>query len=55
VFPTQNLIGFLEREDGASIVEYALLLALVALVCVGAISLLGTGISGFFNTISTSI
>jgi pilus assembly protein Flp/PilA len=38
------------KERGASLVEYALLIALIAIVCVGAVTLLGThtsnGISG---------
>ncbi len=33
-------------ERGASLVEYALLLALIALVCVGAISYFGGGTGG---------
>lgn len=30
-------------ERGASLVEYALLLALIAVLCIGAISLIGSG------------
>ena len=44
-------------ERGASLVEYALLLALIALVCVGAIALLGndvsTPLSGMGGSLST--
>ena len=32
-------------EQGASLVEYALLLALIALVCVGALELIGSDVS----------
>jgi pilus assembly protein Flp/PilA len=32
-------------ERGASLVEYALLLALIALVCIGALQLLGNDVS----------
>jgi pilus assembly protein Flp/PilA len=35
----------LGNERGASLIEYALLLALVAVVCIGAISLLGNSSS----------
>jgi pilus assembly protein Flp/PilA len=31
-----------DSETGASLVEYALLLALIAVVCIGAITLIGT-------------
>ncbi len=30
-------------ERGASLVEYALLLALIAVICIGAITLIGSG------------
>jgi len=35
-------------EDGASLVEYGLLLSLIAVVCIVAISTLGTDISTMF-------
>jgi Flp pilus assembly pilin Flp len=34
--------GFFRDDDGASLVEYALLIALISLVCVLAIAYLGT-------------
>jgi len=37
-------------EDGAGLAEYALLLLLIAIVCVGALTTLGTTISGAYNT-----
>jgi Flp pilus assembly pilin Flp len=39
----------LRREEGASLVEYALLVALLALACIAAIEALSGGISGAFN------
>ncbi len=42
-------------EEGASLAEYGLLIALIAVVCIAAISLLGTNISSIFNTISSTI
>jgi Flp pilus assembly pilin Flp len=42
-------------EDAATIPEYALLLALITVICIGAISLLGTTISSFMTEASTSI
>lgn len=39
---------FIERlrrsEDGQALVEYALILTLIAMVCVGALTLLGTNV-----------
>ncbi len=34
--------AFAREDDGASLVEYVLLVALIAIVCLGAITLLGT-------------
>jgi pilus assembly protein Flp/PilA len=42
-------------EEGASLAEYGLLLALIAVLCVGAIALLGTSISSMFSNASTGI
>ncbi len=42
-------------ENGQALVEYGLLVGLIAVVCVAAITLLGTQISGFFNTITASL
>ena len=46
---------FRKGEEGASLAEYGLLLALIAVVCIAAIRILGTQISAMFSTISTSI
>ena len=39
-------------EEGAVLVEYALLVALIALACITAITLLGTEISALFTRIA---
>ncbi len=41
------------REAGNSVVEYALLLALVSLAIVAAMSLLGSSMSNMFNNLTT--
>jgi pilus assembly protein Flp/PilA len=43
------------KEEGATLAEYGLLLALIAVVCLLAIKVLGTSISSLFSMISTSI
>ena len=43
------------QEEGATLAEYGLLLALIAVVCIIAITALGTRISTMFTTLSTSI
>lgn len=42
-------------ERGASLVEYALLLALIAIVCVAAVSTLGGKTSSQFSSVATGL
>jgi pilus assembly protein Flp/PilA len=44
-----------DEERGASLVEYALLVALIAVVCIAAITLLGNNASGKFSSVANSI
>lgn len=49
--PTEHLPvknEFPRGEDGQALAEYALIITLIALVCVAALTLLGGNISGFF-------
>ena len=39
-----SVTRFMREEDGASLVEYVLLIALIAVVCIGAITLVSTHI-----------
>lgn len=44
-----------EDDRGASLVEYALLVALIAVVCIAAVSLLGSNASTKFDSIATTV
>ena len=44
-----------DEERGASLVEYALLVALIAVVCIAAVTLLGNNASSKFSTVAGSI
>jgi len=46
---------FGDTERGASLVEYALLVALIAVVCIAAVTFLGSSASSKFNTVGASI
>jgi pilus assembly protein Flp/PilA len=46
---------FRKDEEGASLAEYGLLLALIAVVCIAAITTLGTKISTMFVTLANNI
>ena len=45
----------LRNERGASMVEYALLVGLIAVVAVVAVAALGGGISGLFSSANTCV
>jgi pilus assembly protein Flp/PilA len=44
--------GFLRDEDGPTAVEYAVMLALIVVVCIAAITTLGTNAANIFNNVS---
>jgi len=48
----KRLINFFKDEEGATMVEYALMVALIAVVCIGVVTTLGTNTSGVFSTVS---
>ena len=48
----KKLFNFLKDEGGASAVEYGLLVALIAAVIVGAVTLLGGNLKATFNYIA---
>jgi pilus assembly protein Flp/PilA len=50
-----NLIAMIRDEEGATMVEYGLLVALIALVAIVGVTLLGTQLSALFTTVSTSV
>ncbi len=46
---------FWSDEEGASLVEYVLLVALIAAVCVGAVTLLGTSANTKLSTAANAL
>lgn len=55
VFATWARARFGNDERGASLVEYALLVSLIAVVCIAAITLLGRNAGTKFSTVANSI
>jgi pilus assembly protein Flp/PilA len=43
--------ALLRRQEGQTLVEYSLILALIAVVVIGVVTLLGTQVSSVFNTV----
>lgn len=46
---------FLRREDGPTAVEYAVMLALIIVVCITAIATIGTNASGTFRHVANKV
>ena len=47
--------NFLKREDGPTAVEYAVMLALIVVVCIAAITALGTAANNTFTNVATKV
>lgn len=43
------------REEGQGLVEYALILSLVSIACIGALTALAGGINGVFTTVTGAL
>ncbi len=52
---SQWLVNFLQREDGPTAVEYAVMLALIIVVCITAIATIGSNANGTFTFVSTKV
>ncbi len=52
---TQSVVNFLKREDGPTAVEYAVMLALIIVVCIVAITALGSNANKTFSSVSNTI
>jgi pilus assembly protein Flp/PilA len=51
-----NFLSMLKKNDeGQDLLEYALLVALIAIVAVGAVTAAGNQVSAIFNQIATAI
>jgi pilus assembly protein Flp/PilA len=44
-----------KQEDGATMVEYGLMVALIAVTCVLVVSALGVALGGMFDVVGTTV
>jgi pilus assembly protein Flp/PilA len=49
---TRHLVAFLKKDDGPTAVEYAVMLALIIVVCIAAITALGTNANQTFGNVA---
>jgi pilus assembly protein Flp/PilA len=52
---TNSVKHFLASEDGPTAVEYAVMLALIVVVCLTAIQAVGTNANAKFNTVKNAL
>ena len=50
-----SIVKFLKSEDGPTAVEYAVMLALIIVVCLAAITAIGTNASTTFTTVANKL
>jgi pilus assembly protein Flp/PilA len=52
---TLSFVNFLKREDGPTAVEYAVMLALIIVVCIAAITTLGGNANSTFTSVGNTV
>ena len=51
----KHIVRFMREEDGATAVEYGLMVALIAAVIIVSVTALGTNIAAKFTTVATAV
>jgi pilus assembly protein Flp/PilA len=54
-FLAQLLVRFGNDEQGAALVEYGILVGLIAVICIAAVTIVGTQVSAAFSKIASSL
>ena len=52
---TKSLVNFIKKEDGPTAVEYAVMLALIVVVCIAAITTLGSNANSTFSYVGSTV
>ncbi|QDT07004.1 Flp/Fap pilin component [Rubripirellula lacrimiformis] len=52
---TESIVNFLKEEDGPTAVEYAVMLALIVVVCLASVGTIGTNANAKFEAVGTAI
>ncbi len=55
VIKIKKLMRFLKDEDGVTAIEYGLIAALIAVVIIGAVTLVGGELKKTFNTVESAL
>ena len=49
------IVRFVREEEGQDLVEYAMLLAFIALIAIFGVQALGTTVNNFFDNVATTL
>ena len=52
---SRRVVEFLKKEDGPTAVEYAVMLALIIVVCISAVTALGSNASQTFSYVGSNV
>jgi pilus assembly protein Flp/PilA len=52
---SKSVVSFLKAEDGPTAVEYAVMLALIIVVCIAAVTTLGNNANSTFSFVGSAI
>ncbi len=52
---TKSVVQFVKKEDGPTAVEYAVMLALIVVVCIAAVTAIGTNSNATFSAVGSAI
>ena len=47
--------NMLRNDDGATMVEYGVIVALIAAVCIGVVALIGTHVNSAFSSVNSQL
>jgi pilus assembly protein Flp/PilA len=50
-----DLVKMLRDEEGATMVEYGVIVALIAAVCIAVVALIGTNINAAFTSVNSKL
>jgi len=51
----RSIVNFLNREDGPTAVEYAIMMALIIVACITTLTTMGSNTNKTFTTVSNTI
>ena len=51
----KNMLAMLRNDEGATMVEYGVMVALIAAVCIAVVGLIGGKINGAFGTVNSAL